>query len=480
MKPFVCLWLIGFSVLITQAQFCSETYKLSANSSRLITLASDSASICLAQLNSEGEIEKLQSLPLGKAEVKTENHILNDNVYAGHCSQGKNFHLFYFKPEDSETFTLRGITGNSHSRVAQSSDGITKFNCGRKELPNDMYVIANTQGLYCCIPSYTIGKTTVPMQLMVLNQSFQPIKEKKLSLPYGDNTLETIQILPDSMGNFYILSKQKIIARSKNIPSRYFLFYYNFQRNALKEYDLQIQGRNIAGACLQNYPDGTIVLAGIYSDDMTMEAAGTFYSQINAAGGSMNTIQTCPFNALGMDLFSGQRPNKIVIPDLMLEGILADSTGLFIWGERRYSTDHSGIDPLTGRVYNEIRHHNDQLIVVRLDSNGQLISNSVIEKQQTTPGETLYLSYHAFQTDDSIAFAFNDNPANRNESGARDYGWSSSRNFITTLAVVSPKGKLSYSTIFEKEEMRIVPRLCLGNKMFRAEGKSVRVCTAQP
>jgi hypothetical protein len=475
MKAFCFAFFIGIAHLV-YSQKCSESIKVKANSSRYITLCNDNEQVLLAHIDSNDEIDEINVLAISGSIITAENKLSKGCFYSGNCRYENNYRLFYFKAENKETFSLCGLTGNSKNPVASHQESIVTLSCEYKQLPKYLYAVENTQGLYICVPSYTSGKEKTSIQLLVLDKSMQLIREKKLALPYGDNTLETVQILPDSAGNIYILSKQRIHSRAKNIPARYFLFYYNFQRNALKEYDMQLHGKNISGAFLDLTATSDVIVAGFFSNDMTMHTAGVFHSTIKPQGGSMSGIKIQAFRDFGMDSFIDSRSKSANIPDLELDGVFVDTLGISIWGERRYSTEHSGIDPLTGRVYNEIRHHNDEIIMARIDTSGHLIFNGIIQKQQVTTGETQFMSYHTFHDMKSIHFAYNDHPSNmagkRNETNV----WYSSKNFVCTIATISPQEEIRYTPLVIANDLRIIPRLSSGKMIVTGEGKVLRIC----
>lgn len=475
MKTFCCFFFIVIATLASKAQACSEITKLRATPSRFIALANDSASVILTSIDNSNEITEALCLSLSGVTSKPDYALPKGSIYAGHCSFGNSYRLFYFLPDDSDAYSLCEVHGNTQQLISEKPHAITKLYCTRKNLPLYIHAIENAQGVYVCVPPHNCGRENNTMQLLVFDKSSQQIREKNLALPYGGSALETLQILPDSLGNFYILAKQKILARSKNPLSRYFLFYYNFQRNALKEYDLQLHGKNITGALIQFNKQQNIVLTGFFSDDLTLRVKGVFHTQIKAPGGSMSAIETQPFLEAGMEFFSESR-KQFVIPDLELDGINIDNKGACLWGERRYSTDHTGIDPLTGRVYNEVRYHNDEIIMARLDSTGKLVANSIINKQQTTRDETLFISYYAFQDDTTYYFAYNDNPANRKESNLSDFVWYSSRSSVPVIARVNDEGKVMYQQEKQTDDLRIVPHLCSGSLLLEADGKQVRIC----
>lgn len=463
----------------SHAQACSEIIKLRYNPSRYLTLSNDSGSTCVAHIDKDNEINEIDGLLISGELLTSEKSLPKGNIYAGKCNFENQFKLFYFYLEDNDTYGLYGVSGNSRQLLTESSRSIARLACDRKNLPYYLHAIEDARGIYVCIPPYESNSDNSAMQLLVLDKSMQVIKEKKLILPYGGNTLETLQILPDNQGNFYILTKQKIISRAKHPLSRHFLFYYNFQRNSLKEYDLQLQGKNITDAHLQFNPQQNIILSGFFSEDLTMQVNGVFHSQIKALGGSMSAIRTRQFLERGLEALSSDRNAQSAIPDLELDGMTIDSAGIFLWGERRYSTEHTGIDPLTGRVYNEIRYHYDDIVVARLDSSGKLISNNIIQKQQTTRDETLFTSYHPFRYGAELHFAYNDYPTSRGDSNTITF-WNSSKSFISALASVTGEGIVKYRNEKYPDNLRIIPHLCAGSMLFHADGKEVRVCECRP
>lgn len=478
MKTICCFCFLILTHLAC-SQVCSENIKLRANSSRYITLCSDDQHSILAHIDADNEITDINILSISGTNITAENNLAKGCIYAGNCCYQNSYLLLYFKPQDKESYSLCCLRGNIQNLILENRENLAIITCNRKQLPTNTHSQENNTGIYVCIPSYTSGKENTSTQLLSFDKSMQPIREKKLTLPYGDHTLETLQILPDSAGNFYILAKQRVHTQAKNFPARHFLFYYNFQRNALKEYDLQLHGKNISGTFLNQAPNNAIIISGFYSNDMTMQSAGVFHSTIKPLGGSMTAIHTHPFQDNVMDTFADPRSKSITIPDLELDGVLIDSLGISLWGERRYSTEHSGIDPLTGRVYNEVRHHNDQIVIARIDTSGQLKFNHIIHKQQVTTGETQYMSYHAFRVMQSIRFAFNDHPTNQGEIRKDANVWYSSKTFVNTFAEVSQNGEIRYTHPSDSNVMRIIPRLCNGKMILSGEGKTLRLCAVE-
>lgn len=469
---FLCFWIVAHLV---NAQECSEAIKFRVHSTRYITLYSNNEFVGLAQIDSDNEIDELSTISVASSTLATNERLPKGIFYAGHCSHGNNNRLFFYQPDKSNSFKLFCININAGA-TEETPIEIATLHCERKQLPKYIHAIEDAQGIHICIPSYNIGKSNSAIQLLSLDKSLRPVRAKNLTLPYGDNTLETLQILPDSIGNLFILSKQLQFSRSKNLPARHFLFYYNFQRNALKEYDLQVQGKNISGAYLTLTANREVIVGGFYSNDMTMHTAGVFHTTIKPFGGSMAAIKTEPFDETDMHLFLDQRSKNIVVPDLELDGIVCDDNGISLWGERRYSTEHSGIDPLTGRVYNEIRHHNDQIVFARIDTSGILQFNTIIHKQQVTSSEAQYMSYHSYHNNNAFYFAFNDHPSNMGKSRDGSNIWHSSKTFISVCAEISRTAEVIYSPYENTDDSRIIPRLCNEKMIIRGKDKSIRFC----
>jgi hypothetical protein len=473
---FVCVFaFILTSALHAFAQVYSEPFRLKANLSRYINLNYDSSTICLAHIQADGSLDEIID-PNSQNHSEIDTNFLKGNLYAGHCVYQGEHHIFYYKNVKKDSFILCGASGNITKHLARFADGLTTLHCERKQLPEKILTVADAREIYVCVPAYASDEKNSAMELLVADSSMQILRAKKLTLPYGDNTLEILQILPDTAGNIYVLSKQKTLGGLTQFASRHFLFYYNFRRNALKEYDLQIQGKNITGAYLEATHNGDITICGFYSDDKSMESSGVFHSRITSPGGTISALRIQPFLASGMSAFTEKNPGKILVPNLELDGIYSYDGGISLWGERRYSTEHSGIDPLTGRIYSEIRHHSDQIIIAHIDTSGQLVYNKTIDKQQTSAGETLYLSYHWYTHGDTMCFAFNDHPANQRTTGAPPYNWSSSKSSSTAIARIYEEGQIKYDLYPVEGSMRLVPHLCAGNHILYGEGKKIRLC----
>jgi hypothetical protein len=308
----------------------------------------------------------------------------------------------------------------------------------------------------------------LPVRMKSLNGALDVEWEKELLLPYSENILGVKRFLMDNSRGVYIITGDaptKSAGAFDEVRSgRYVVYYYNYDKNRLKEYDASLKDKTVVAVDCALRPTGELVIGGYYGHEGERRASGVFIFELAAQGARLRRAAYMPFPEDFLQSFADGRRNvrNKGVPHLYLDGLIihADSTVSLI-GEQFLLVENIVGDIGTGRQLVEYIYHFDDIVVTRLGAEGNLLWNARVPKQQYAYSNDPSCSYTAYSSENSgLCFYFNDESGN-NEATIEDRSgiakaWSSARLGVTTEVCMDRNGRSKRRRLVDNGRVRYV------------------------
>lgn len=306
-------------------------------------------------------------------------------------------------------------------------------------------------------------------------QNLEPVWEKDLMFPYKDKdfNLYKLKIMDD--GNCYMLARvfldnEEAREKKNNLEATYFYKLLSFSDSdttdevIFKEIDITLPKKWITDVTFTTFND-EIICAGFYADKKDMAVNGTFFLRIEKTSGLIRAQDTEEFSKAFLAEFLGdknaERGNGL--RDFMLDELIRrDDGGIVLVAEQFfiktvcYTNNSSGYTKC--RDYN---YYND-ILVVNINSQGEIEWNARIPKKSVDTQEGNYLSYALAVKGNQVYVLYNENPGNlaiTDPTKLKNVNISSS---IAVLANINSKGVVSRETLFNTKESQcyLRPKTC--------------------
>ncbi|MCK0161072.1 hypothetical protein [Allomuricauda sp. F6463D] len=266
---------------------------------------------------------------------------------------------------------------------------------------------------------------------------------------------ENVVFSPD-LQSAYIVSKAYFKKRRFRVDERKF----QYELIKVSQFGNQIQSFVDPG----KYPEALypvltknmLVCVGFYADRKNNRYNGIAYFGLNPSSLAIQSQKYNPFSQQFMDDKFGREEDQ-VIKNLIFKGVeVTDNQEIFFNAEEYFVS--SGLET-TGagqRVKIERYHHND-IVSVKLDSNGTMEWARNINKTEVTQGDGAYASYSSFCKDGNTYFFIctaAENPQLINsERLIFKQGFSRNRNVF--MISLDKNGVMDYEKIIDQQEARL-------------------------
>ncbi|MCB0650470.1 MAG: hypothetical protein KDC85_04275 [Saprospiraceae bacterium] len=321
--------------------------------------------------------------------------------------------------------------------------------------------------------------------LNVFDNSFNPLWNREITLPYPDEllSLEAYQI--DNEGNVYLLGKlyyDRLRTTRNGKPNyHYIVLAYTNESQEASEYKIDLQDKFITDLTFKIGNDGNLVCAGFYSEKLSYSMKGTCFFGINAKTKETFNIHLKPFDFEFLTEYMSdgakQRAKKAEesgnsrrAPELyrysLDDLILRSDGGAVLIAEQYYIETRTYYD--RSGISHSIYYYNyNDIIVVNIRPDGSIEwATHIPKRQQTRDDGGYYSSYAKAVVRDKIYFVFNDNIRNFSEKENRRTRkriyYFDGRNSVVALAEISKDGELNTWPLFSNRDANIItrPKIC--------------------
>jgi hypothetical protein len=299
-------------------------------------------------------------------------------------------------------------------------------------------------------------KSQEGITITVCDATLEILWTRDLELPYEQDVVQVHHFGLDNEGGVYLISGENPQKHTANWQrpqgNRYVVFHYDNTTNMLREFDVSLKDKQVGTLQFLINAQSELIIAGFYSNDYQLTAAGTFLFVLSARSDEVKVASYMPFppELLREYLTERQANRKAGIPDFYLDHLYMSDDGTY-WmaGEQFAISENLIMDPMTGRQLIERRFTYDDILAVQLDASARIIQTRRIARRQFDTSRNPLLSYVCLwdKTAQGLRILFNDHPENEARMGpqgenAAPLAWNGTRNAAVTEAKV---GSSSFS-----------------------------------
>lgn len=362
---------------------------------------------------------------------------------------------------------------------------IASFNTINKEIDlSRILMISSQDASYSAI--LHIPKTKpedyTNIKYIILKEDYSVRIENEFIYPYPSGKYEPLDYFVFDEKDQILLTGHYVDYKKEGNWSNTHTFFEHISitkitNNQLSFEHLKTQGKFFTDVEAYNHEEGIIIIS-LYSSYIDGQIEGTYIALVDQNG----KVKTSHFIPFSMDVinslksfkenyFSNQmqvqteyRKFNILDFKILDDGYLFSAE--FNAVEYRYGgTDVPGATNIIDTYY-----WSSDLIICKIDKNGQLIWDKVIPKIQRSINDGgYYLSTSSYSDDTKLHLFFNDNLSNYNEDGVYSKDgeiplpvqFSSSKNTIAHVSIQLNNGKVQRKSTLGKSETKVlfVPRL---------------------
>lgn len=327
-------------------------------------------------------------------------------------------------------------------------------------------------------------KTNQTISFKAIDLNLQSIWQKTLQLPLKEGQSEIEEVILDEKSNVYFLVKIKTEKLNKQTETgnNYSLFVYSPTKDELFEYEIKLPKKFISSIKLIRQENKDILVAGFYTEspqknervnnasfgyrsyeELKPNIGGFYFLTVNAQTLQLKNKALKPLPKALLDEFFSQQNNdeKAELSSFLLKSLQSDSEGNFyLFAEQYIYEIFCSIDPRTGmQTCNDHYYYND-IVSLKIASNGEILQSARIPKSQQTINESgFFSSFLVKPGKNRIHFIFNDNPKNLDNNQPKMKSMSNPKRSVPVVETLFPSGSKTKSALnnLNNEELILRP-----------------------
>lgn len=387
--------------------------------------------VCLANIVDENyDISKKELFKLNKDLVKgfgLETHFYNEYLLDKNISN-----LGLFEPESNSSI---GFFGKVNSKVSDN-----------KSTSNVVFKVNNQKSMFSIALTFKYGsKETTKLFL------FDSYLDKKIENDFSVDSTTVIN------NNIELHENQEVIyltqkIYSKELKNKQSGGEYFYQINQVSSTDVKTKKVNIENHylpslsffCLKNKLYGL----GFYSDNSDFKYSGIAFFELDSESLEIKNSKYSPFTQqFILDKYGEYKYKEL--KNIVVKNVYLQEDGLLVNGEEQYSTSNN--NSLNSTLYNY-----DDIISLRLNNKGDLISARNINKRQSAGNheDSSFISYQSCLSNKQNYFFINANDRMKELSNQRiefrGTNWLTNSNLF--VISMNEKGDFLYKQILSHEE----------------------------
>lgn len=341
----------------------------------------------------------------------------------------------------------------------------------REKLKMDISLSPDSSLIFFYYSMSEEARDEAAFELKVFSRDLSLSFSKTLVLPYQNEFLDIDRMIIDRKGRAYLLSGVKPVKSPMSNPDlsdenkRYLLFSFDFEKNKLKEFDVNLKDKWVVAVTFGITPDDRLAIGGFYSNDIYFSVGGTFYFTLDTDDWSVATTSMQPFDREFLRSFGNSRMDeggRELYNYYFDHLIMGDDGSVILVAEQYYMDQRWFMDPGTGRQTISYSYNYNDIIAVSIDSAGGINwSRRVPKKQVTINDNGPYSSYALSNGLDGLNLVFNDNPRNYeiiSPDGILENpaSFGNLKKSVVTWVRIDPKGQMQRKALFSAKESETV------------------------
>lgn len=408
----------------------------------------------------------IYSKELKMPEIGENRHVHFEDLI---CLNGKLllFTSFYNKESNISTAYVQHVTPDGEpDNDRKQLDEVSAENKGEKL---DFIFLLSTDSSKILVFKNQFNKkgTNTRFSYKIIDQDLNDVYQNStIELPFVSGNFTVHDYVLDKGGNFYMLT-ETVAEKSnwfKDRPSYlYKILLMEPNNSAVKEFDIQLEGKTISDMSFKINSKQDLVAAGFfsnkgrYSDDL----AGTFYLCID---GKTREVKSKGFKDFEkgflqnvMSVSKAKRGEEL--RQFKINHLLERSDGgAFMVAEQRYVQTYVSYN---GRYTSTDYYYNfNDLIVASIDTAGKINWVKMVPKTQVTVNDKgPYSSYSLAISGSTANIIFNDNSRNLTIANPREFRiFGSVRKSTCVLVTLDAQGTMKRRSLLAPTEKPMYPR----------------------
>jgi len=472
---------------------------LGKSNSGLIVYRQDLSSSKLLKFNTalSKELETKIDLKLGKVSRSFEGmSLFNEKIilFTSHKDKKTKVKKLYYDVYNPKTLSLikQGteiVNYQANSKMFRSSGG---FNIYYSE-DNQM------MGVIIYLPYEKNAKQK--FEAVVFDSDFNKVSSRKYELPVLDSKMSMGGAHLSNSGEFFVAATEYLGEKKIFKPSKVKRHIYQLNENGLFDYVLKLKGKYIYSYTFKTNEYDDLILAGLYTEAGKVGVAGTFYLRWDSKDNNVDVehLEAFPddFITQGWSDRSKKKAEKkkkapTLYKYMVRQLVTTNDGGALLVAEQYYSVTRT-YRSSNGATRTVTYYYYNDIIVSRLDEDGNFKWNKKVRKYQVSTNDGGYYSSFAFHFDDNnIYIMYNDNIKNYDESGKPvsdnsrivPTNFASNKKNVTSIVTIGLNdGEFKKEQLFNKKETGTiaVPKIHYsdeeGNRLYfyTKKGKNERI-----
>ena len=307
------------------------------------------------------------------------------------------------------------------------------------------------------------------MDFNLFDQELNIIWNRSIEFPYQNRNFEIHRTVVDPTGRVYLLIRVLFDKeeRSQNAGPgfRYSLVTFGSDTSLVEDYEISLGDQYISDIDMILNANNQIICSGFYSERGRGQAAGTFFLNINRNKREVEQKGLSPFDKGFAASFmeSSRIRGKIELTDFKLDHFVRFQDGSFGLVAEQFLVDEICFQDFRTGMFNcNYFYYYNNIIVVKMDSTGEVIWTADIPKYQESSNDGGFHSSYAFAFDGkNLHFVFNDHPRNLTETDQlRAHIMNNVRRSVPVYARISNDGQFSRRQVSSEKKQRLffIPR----------------------
>ncbi len=201
---------------------------------------------------------------------------------------------------------------------------------------------------------------------------------------------------------------------------------------------------------------GKLYCVGFYADRKDNRYNGLSFFELDATSLTILNKKYNPFTDQFMDDKFGRGENEFV-NNLVFKGVTVTDENDILFNAEEYFVTHSMHNTGAGQRIKVDRFHHNDIVSVKLNTNGDMLWARNINKAEVTQGDGAYASYSSYSKDGDTYFFLSTAAENpqliNNERLVFKQGLTGNRNVF--LISLDENGKMDYEKVIDAKEARL-------------------------
>ncbi len=397
----------------------------------------------------------------------------NNKLYVFYSTVDQRSKLISLCAKELNKQTLKPRTGNK--LIRQFSTAGKNKNLYSKSYYR--FSADSSKLLICCGLPYA-DYDSESFSFIVLDITLNVAWQRTIDIPYSDDLFDVKSFRVDNQGNAYLLGA---VYNQKRKETRNGLLNYSFEIFACRDngstvhhYPINLKDKFLTDMQIEILDNQNIACAGFFSLGSATSIIGAYFIEFSSSENQVKakSFKDFEFSLITQNVRSKELKKSIkkkeqgIPPELYQyeldkmqfdkdRNIILIGEQLYVKEERTYMSN--------GLSINSTHYNNDDIIVVKISTKGDVLWAQKIPKSQHSINSVgFYSSYCSAIIGGDTFIIFNDNPENFKENNVGRPADYLSAESVSIIIRIDQNGKMSKQPIFDSadQDLKIRPKIC--------------------